>query len=113
MLHICPYIVKVEVLSIVLTTYDFISFAVCLQVSREYTDLLRLKKKARGRTSLFYLHLSLYDINLLLLLLLLFKNISSSFVSLQLNRLAYFMAHKTQDSGAGLFQAHVLSNTAL
>jgi len=23
------------------------------------------------------------------------------------------MAHKTQDSGAGLFQPHVLSNTAL
>jgi len=91
----------------VLTTYDFVSFTVCLQVSREYTDFLQLKK-ARWRTALFYLHLSLYDSNLLLL-----KNISSSFVSLQLHRLVYFMAHKTQDSGAGLFQPHVLLNTAL
>lgn len=93
-----------------LTTCDFISFNVCLQVARKYTDFLRLKK-ARWRTALFYLHLSLYDSNSLLLLL--FKNISSSFVSLQLHRLVHFMAHKTQDSGAGLFQPHVLSNIAL
>jgi hypothetical protein len=34
-------------------------------------------------------------------------------VSLQLHRLAYFMAHKTQDFGTGIFQPHILSNTAL